>query len=137
MLDAKVRLNIELKGSGTAVPVYQIVGKYLKNGPWKRKDLIISSFKWDELEAMRKQDKKMPIAVLTGKDPLAGIPVAKTLHAEAINPNYNTLTPEVCQKIKAAGLKIYVWTVNEPQDIEAMKALGVDGIITNFPDRVE
>ncbi len=34
------------------------------------------------------------------------------------------------------GLKVYVWTVNDSDDIEKMKALKVDGIFSNFPDRL-
>ncbi len=35
----------------------------------------------------------------------------------------------------ALGLEVVVWTVNEPADIDRMIALGVDGIITDYPDR--
>ncbi len=37
---------------------------------------------------------------------------------------------------KALGLKIVPWTVNEPADIARMLELGVDGIISDYPDRV-
>lgn len=37
---------------------------------------------------------------------------------------------------QALGLPVVVWTVNEPAQIEAMLALGVDGIISDRPDRV-
>jgi glycerophosphoryl diester phosphodiesterase len=33
-------------------------------------------------------------------------------------------------------LKVYVWTVNDPEDIKKMKDLGVDGIFSDFPDRI-
>jgi glycerophosphoryl diester phosphodiesterase len=36
----------------------------------------------------------------------------------------------------ALGLRVSVWTVNEPTDIEAMLNLGVDAIISDYPDRV-
>uniref|UniRef100_UPI000289789C glycerophosphodiester phosphodiesterase n=1 Tax=Myroides injenensis TaxID=1183151 RepID=UPI000289789C len=39
-------------------------------------------------------------------------------------------------KIKEANLKIYPWTVNDEKDIQKMKELKVDGIITNFPERI-
>jgi len=34
------------------------------------------------------------------------------------------------------GLKVYVWTVNEYDDIAKVKALGVDGVFSNFPERL-
>ena len=39
---------------------------------------------------------------------------------------------EACKKLK---LKLVAWTVNEEKDIEKMAALGVDGIISDYPDR--
>jgi glycerophosphoryl diester phosphodiesterase len=58
------------------------------------------------------------------------------LQAVAINPYFKKLDLEVAKQIHAAGFKIFTWTVNEPEDIDAMKKLAVDGIITNFPERV-
>ena len=54
----------------------------------------------------------------------------------AINPYFKKLDEEKAEAIHNAGFKIYTWTVNESADIEAMKNVGVDGIITNFPERV-
>ena len=136
LMKGKTDLNIELKGAHTAVDVNAIVGDYIKTGDWKLSDFSISSFKWDELRKMRAINQNIPIAVLTGEDPLDAIPVAKEVKAEAINPSFKTLTRENNLALQKAGFKIYVWTVNEPQDILMMKRFGVDGIITNYPERV-
>lgn len=136
LIDNKVLLNIELKGGGTADRVNFIMNYYINERGWSPENFIISSFKWDELREMRKLNPNVAIAVLTGDDPLEAIPVAKELNAEAINPNYKQLTSENSAAIREAGFKIYTWTVNEPEDIRKMKRLGVDGIITNFPERI-
>ena len=137
VMEAKTLLNIELKGSNTAKDVNTIVKTYIADRGWKLADFVISSFKWDELEEMRKVNPTIPIAVLTGKEPLEGIPVAKELGAAAINPNFKTLSLEVANEIRDAGFKIYTWTVNESNDINDMKRIAVDGIITNYPERVK
>ena len=85
---------------------------------------------------MRELNKDIQIAILTEEDPLEAIAVAKELNAIAINPNYKTLNEENTAKIQGAGFKIYTWTVNDPEDIQKMKDYGVDGIITNYPERV-
>ncbi len=136
LVDNKVRLNIELKGDGTVNRVNFITEYYIKERGWTLDNFLISSFKWDELREMRKKNPDIPIAILTEKDPLGAISIAKELNAEAINPNFKMLTPENSLAIQEAGFKIYPWTVNEPEDIMTMKSLGVDGIITNFPERV-
>lgn len=137
LIDNKVALNIELKGAGTADRVNHIMNAYIEKRNWSADNFIISSFNWDELREMRKYNPNVAIAVLTEEDPVDAIPVAKELNAVAINPYFKNLDIEKANEIRNAGLKIYTWTVNEPADINAMKNIGVDGIITNFPERVK
>lgn len=136
LIDHQVKLNIELKGAGTTNRVNHIINYYIKEKGWKIDDFLISSFKWDELRAMRALNAEIPIAILTEDDPAKAIEIATALKAEAINPNFKMLNRENNLQIQEAGFKIYVWTVNEPQDILAMKRFGVDGIITNYPERI-
>lgn len=136
VIDNKVALNIELKGAGTADRVNFIMDYYINNKNWSPDNFIISSFNWDELKEMRRINPNVAIAILIGKNPVDAIPIAKELNAVAINPYFGELSSEAANEIRDAGFKIYTWTVNEPEDIKAMKKIGVDGIITNFPERV-
>ena len=136
-IDNKVVLNIELKGPGTADRVNFIVDYYVKSKGWSPENFVISSFNWDELRDMRSRNADIKIAVLTSEDPIIAIDVAKELKAVAINPHFETLTKENTAKIHEEGLKVYTWTVNEPEDIQKMTEFGVDGIITNYPERVK
>ena len=61
---------------------------------------------------------------------------ALKLGAVAINPTYKKLNKKVIEEIFKAGLKVYTWTVNDKDDIKRMKKLGVNGIITDFPERI-
>lgn len=135
-IQAKVVLNIELKGTQTAQPTYALLKEYFEAGKLSPKDVFISSFNWEELALFYTETKEVPIAVLTEDDPLDAIPVASQLAAFAINPNHKSLTKKNVKKIHEAGFKIYPWTINEPNDIERMKSLGVDAIITDYPERV-
>ena len=136
LIDNKVALNIELKGAGTADRVNFIMDYYINKKNWSPANFIISSFNWDELKEMRRLNPDVAIAVLTEENPIDAIPIAKELKAVAINPYFKKLDLEVANQIHAAGFKIYTWTVNEPKDIDAMKKIAVDGIITNFPERI-
>jgi glycerophosphoryl diester phosphodiesterase len=55
----------------------------------------------------------------------------------ACMPYYRALTPEVVAEIKSYNVSIYPWTVDEPQDFKTLLSLGVDGILTNRPDRLK
>jgi glycerophosphoryl diester phosphodiesterase len=138
VIDKKVPLNIELKGAGTAKDVNVALQKYIKEKDWKLDDFLISSFNWEELKIMRQVNNDVAIAILIEEaNPLEALPIAKELKAVAINPDYKKLDAEIANQIHAAGFKIYPWTVNEPQAIINMKKIGVDGVFTNFPERVK
>ena len=53
----------------------------------------------------------------------------------AWSPFWRNLTAELVTEARALGLAVIPWTVNEPSDIERMLDLGVDGLITDYPDR--
>ena len=60
----------------------------------------------------------------------------KSLYEWQINPDYKTLNSFNIKKIKEKKLKIYPWTVNEIDNINMMIDFQVDGIITDYPDRI-
>ena len=136
LIDGKVLLNIELKGTQTAVLTNELLKKKFSEGNWSPDKILVSSFNWDELALFYEATKEIPIAVLTEDDPLDAIPIAKKLKAVAVNPNFKSLNEDNIGKIRREGLKIYPWTVNQPEDIERMINLAVDAIITDFPERV-
>ena len=137
LVDKRTKLNIELKGTGMSDRVNFIIDFYVKNRGWTLDQFVISSFNWEELKSFREFNKDIAIAVLTEGNPLEAIPVAEELGAVAINPYYQTLSEEIVDEIHNAGYKIYTYTVNEPEDIDRMKDFGVDGIISDYPERVK
>ncbi len=52
------------------------------------------------------------------------------------SPYFGDVTRETVREAQQAGLKVVVWTVNEPRDITLMIDFGVDGIISDYPDRL-
>ena len=136
LINHRVRLNIELKGVNTADRVNFIINTYIRDNGWAVGDFLVSSFNWEELKKMRELNADVPIGILTEGNPLEALPLARELKAESINPHYATLTGEIIGKIHEEGFLIYTWTVNEKDDIDRLKGLGADGIITNFPERV-
>lgn len=134
-INKKTPLNIELKGSKTAKPVFDILTAFYEKG-WTRADFNISSFLWEELENYRKLDTTISIGILTEENPIDAITIAEKLKAQSINPWYKTLTSENIELIHKKGFKIYTYTVNEPDTIRQMIRLGVDGIFCNYPERL-
>jgi glycerophosphoryl diester phosphodiesterase len=50
------------------------------------------------------------------------------------SPHYTMVTPALVRACHDKGMKIITWTVNTKDEIERIKSLGVDGIITDYPD---
>lgn len=135
LINQKVPLNIELKGKNTAKPTFELLNQYYKNG-FRKENFIISSFLWEELEIFYNLDKDIKIGVLTEDNPLNAIPFAEKINANAINPWHKKLSQNNIETIKNKGFEIYTYTVNDTSDINIMKKMGVNGIFTNYPERV-
>jgi glycerophosphoryl diester phosphodiesterase len=58
------------------------------------------------------------------------------LHGAIWSPSYEDLDPAALAAARALGIKVIAWTVNEPADIARVLAMKVDGIISDYPDRV-
>ena len=52
------------------------------------------------------------------------------------SPDFDDLTPDALRRAHELGLEVVVWTVNEPDDMAALIEMGIDGIITDYPDRL-
>jgi glycerophosphoryl diester phosphodiesterase len=52
------------------------------------------------------------------------------------NPWFGLVSQELVEVVHAKGMKIIPWTVNEAMDMERLISMGVDGIITDYPDRL-
>lgn len=64
------------------------------------------------------------------------IEVARREGFAAVSLDRRLVTPAVVEKAHRLGLTVFTWTVDEPADIEAVVAAGVDGVCGNFPDRI-
>lgn len=136
VIDKKVKINIELKGANTAKPVNDLIGDYVKNKGWKYEHFLISSFNHYELKQFNEINPNIEIGAS-----ITGIPIGFADFAEKVNAKYVNLciefiNQEFVDDAHNRGMKVYVWTVNDLDDIDRMKALGIDGIFSNFPDRL-
>ncbi len=136
LIQGKCLINIELKGLNTAAPVCEIIKHKIADANWKYSDFIISSFQKNELFEVRKNDHHVPIAVLSKASVPEAIELGKRLKAMAIHPSLGIITRDNTKLSQAEGFKVNVWTVNEPDAIQRMIDFGVDGIISDYPDRL-
>jgi glycerophosphoryl diester phosphodiesterase len=137
-IESPLFVNIELKGSDTAGATSKIIADFSRRTSWSKENFIVSSFNWNELKKFRSIDNNTPIGVLVSKSISINeaIEFGKKINAQAIHPNYQLLDEITVKKIKNNGFKTYTWTVNNRDDINFMKKIKVDGIISDYPDRI-
>jgi glycerophosphoryl diester phosphodiesterase len=136
-----VRFNIETKltpdaPNDTLPPepfARALIAELRKAGVEKRS--TIQSFDWRTLKVVEQEAPEIATAYLTGSknsDP-------QKVHAAGgriWSPDFQQMNSAKAATARRLGLKVIPWTVNEPADIRRMLELGVDGIISDYPDRV-
>ncbi len=122
--------------------------------------VTIQSFDWRTLQVVQQEAPQIATVYLTAQQSwldnirardtaspwTAGFHVSR--HAGSVprmikaaggtvwSPYFGDITRETVREAQQAGLKVVVWTVNEPLDITRMIDFGVDGIISDYPDRL-
>jgi glycerophosphoryl diester phosphodiesterase len=122
--------------------------------------VTIQSFDWRTLKTVQQEAPEIPTVYLTAQQGFmdniqAGRPASpwtaglhisqfqnsiprmvKAAGGAVWSPYYGEVTRENVKEAQSLGLKVVVWTVNEPADMRRMIELGVDGIISDYPDRL-
>ncbi len=134
-VDNRCLLNIELKGADTAKEASRLITFFVDKKGWDYSNIIVSSFQRDLLETVYDINKEIPLGVLTDINLPEAVEFAKTINATSIHSEYTMLTEEIVQELKE-DYKVFAYTVNNLKPIERIKSYGVDGIISDFPDRL-
>jgi len=97
------------------------------------------SFHPQALAGMMQLAPRMPRVLLVDAQKAATWPrplaVALGLGAHGIAVQHEALGPRQVEEAHRHGLRLYAWTVDAQQDLERVLALGVDGIVSNYPER--
>ena len=134
--DTHIVTNIEIKTSnyeyhGIEQKVYDLIMEYgLKD------KIIISSFNHFTIKRMKEVCPDMKCGLLTETWMIDAGAYTANLGVECLHPIWFNMIGEQFDEVKANGLEVNVWTVNEEEDIRTMMNRGVTSIIGNFPDRI-
>lgn len=129
-------LNIELKNSVNPYPGLEEKVLTLIERHCDVSRVIVSSFNHESLKKIKRLAPCIRTGVLYDTEPADAVGYAAKLGANAAHPYYKFLTKEKIDAFHARGFAVNAWTVDKPADMANLIRMGVDGIITNYPDRL-
>lgn len=133
----QAKVNIELKGNTCLAPFLALYPRLINEIGYDKSQLLISSFNHPMLAKFASEFPSAIIAPLISGIPLNGAEIVSQLKAYSLNISLDFITHELIQDAHQRGAKVFVYTVDNVDDIHALQCAGVDGIFSNFPDRAK
>lgn len=133
---AGVTINIELKNSVELYPRMELEAAALVAEAGPTRQTLFSSFNHVSLAALRGVVPADRIGLLYSDGLFDPWHYADWFGAGNLHPHYLALRqPDYLWLAHEAGVRVNAWTVNDEEEISRLADLGVDAVVTNFPDR--
>jgi glycerophosphoryl diester phosphodiesterase len=124
-------LILECINPELGVEIWRAVATFRFRGP-----VIFSSFLHREIRAIRELDPPaMTMALLEGV-PIAPVAFALDARATHVGLGLDSMTVQMVSALREMRLEVFAYTADSIEQIDLAIQLGVDGIISNFPDRL-
>ena len=131
----KVLLVMEIKQPGIEEQLSRVVSEADAVG-----EVMSWSFLPKALEGMRDADPRIPSALLVAAEGVANWPAmrerALSIGAQGVSVFFAGIDERISEDCRRSGLALYSWTADRPEQIAKLIAQDVDGICSNYPDRV-
>ncbi|GAA3610943.1 glycerophosphodiester phosphodiesterase family protein [Flavivirga amylovorans] len=144
ILNPHIKFNIEIKASPEYDNVYtpnpkhfvHLVLEVIKNNN-AFTDTNLQSFDLRIMEEIKRQAPNMEVALLVDEDEDIWKKIADMSYSpEIISPYYKLLNKKAVKNLKAENFKVIPWTINNVEELQKIIDLEVDGIITDYPNRL-
>lgn len=135
----RMGVNVELKAEGSERAARE-TGAHVAAHVAARGDpsVYVSSFWWTALEAAREAAPGVRRAYIFASSPARSslLRDADALALWALHPNRAYVTPELIRTAHDASLAVQAWTVNDVDEIARFASWDIDGIMSDYPERV-
>ncbi len=127
-----VGLMLDFKEPGTEALLARAVRA--SGFPWER--LLVSGASEASRRRLRGLDPRIPLSLTLDAEgaPPIDAKLLADLDTDAVTWNHRLLTPAVVKVLKVREIRVYAWGANRTEDMARARDLGVDGILTDFPD---
>ena len=131
-------LNLELKVFQENTKNLEVkVLKALNNSSRNNENIVISSFNHELIKNVNEisPNTKVGLLITSGMLNITNYLESNNLNLFSIHSSDEFITPSFIDDIHSLGIKSYVWTVNDMEAAKNLEAIGVDGIITDSPEK--
>lgn len=130
-IDAAVGLVVELKVSSVSERLSDAL-RDLNRG----REIIVSSFHYPAVMELKKNCPEIVTGIISDAYLIDVLREMELVGATVLYQQHELLDHRLVSLIQESGRRICPWTVNDESDIKRMVELGVDGIISDYPERV-
>ena len=130
----KIQLNIEIKEGGQIYPGIEEKLVSLLRKENFADQCIISSFDARTVQRAKRLNPSVLCGLIFDRRAFSNLQLAVDIGMDVVHPRWTICTPELIQQAHQKKMKIFVWTVNTPGQVEYFRGLQVDGVISDYPD---
>lgn len=130
----EIGMLLEVKPTGPSGVEHAVVGALRVSGEIPRS--VVLSFAPSVLKRIRQLEPLVMTGFLYSDRLPSAVATAVELGARQLLPRTDRVTPELVSEAHAHDLKVVTWTANAPNEMQKLISVGVDGIITDYPDRL-
>ena len=138
LVGVRARLNVEVKSPAAAD--WAVIGRKLiatLHDRGRLEETVVSCFMAGALAALREQSRAVRLGFLWQQEDLAMVwRLARELSLLSVHPHWSLVTPSFVEAAHVRGLRVLTWTVNDAGAMARLVQVGVDGIISDYPERV-
>ena len=136
LCDAKININVELKSRHSALATAMVIRSSIRTGHWKNENFFASSFFHRELRLFHEICPEISIGLLYNRRPKKIKKRIKLFNPIAVHFNVRFIKKKWIDIAHEHGLKVYVWSVDDPDVADILISDGADGFFSNYPDRL-
>lgn len=133
LIRGRCLLNIEIKSEVDIQILANHIITAQREHDFNYENILVSSFNHHWLQSLKTLLPNLRVGALTAGCPIGLASFAEELGAWSVHIDICFVNQAFVDDAHQRGLKVFVYTVDEPEDIQYMQELGVDGIFTNHP----
>jgi glycerophosphoryl diester phosphodiesterase len=121
---SRAYLYIELKVAGLEDAVLAALSRHQPQHGY-----VVASFLPEAITSVHERDRSIPLGLISSRSD--HLSLWRSLPIAILMPQYPLVSPALLKEVHEAGKQVFVWTVNEAEQMRALAAAGIDGILSD------